>query len=434
MIGDEPSGIDALRRGPEGSLSELQYPAHALTHQFTIKPGCGSVVFIRLLTVGTRIMKIAQHKWSESTGWIPAFRDLADRGNEVAIVFGARALLEQGTPVEELRSRLAGGSLIGCSTSGEIMGDEVIEQSVTATIVSFEHGRSRIASVRIGEASSSREVGEQLARQLDDASLRHVFVLSDGLRVNGSDLARGLANGVASGVSITGGLSGDGTDFGETWVIANAQGGSGIVAALGLYGESLRIGYASLGGWQPFGPVRAITRAEGNVLYELDGRPALDLYKTYLGAHADQLPGAALLFPLLVVGERNGQGVVRTVLSVDDRDGSMTFAGDIPSGGTAQLMKTNVDNLVDGAIAAAEASLKGLGHQPPELALLVSCVGRKLVMKQRVEEEVEAIRDVFGADTKLAGFYSYGELCPFSQGEACRLHNQTMTITALAEV
>jgi hypothetical protein len=118
---------------------------------------------------------------------------------------------------------------------------------------------------------------------------------------------------------------------------------------------------------------------------------------------------------------------------VNEQDKSMTFAGDIPQGGTAQLMKTKVDDLVEGATAAAEASLRGLGDTRPDLAILVSCVGRKLVMKQRVEEEVEAIRDVFGADTKIAGFYSYGELCPFHEGGDCRLHNQTMTITAFAE-
>jgi hypothetical protein len=235
-------------------------------------------------------------------------------------------------------------------------------------------------------------------------------------------------------VSITGGLSGDSTDFAETWVISSDAAGPQRIVAVGLYGDHLRVGYASMGGWEPFGPVRTITRAEGNVLYELDGRSALDLYKTYLGDHAEQLPGSALLFPIVVTEAGGGQGVVRTVLSVDEDQKSMTFAGDIPEGGTAQLMKTNVDDLVDGATAAAETSLSGLGDARPDLALLVSCVGRKLVMKQRIEEEVEAIRGVFGADTKIAGFYSYGELCPFSQGEECRLHNQTMTITAFAEV
>jgi len=377
-------------------------------------------------------MKTAQYKWSQNEGWRPNL-PIGDVGRQsVVFVFGARSRMQAGDPVGELRDHFKGAAMLGCSTSGEIVGDLVVDDSVIATVAGFEHARLRSASVPIGE-KASYDVGKELAQQLNDASLRHVFVLSDGLHVNGSDLARGLAGGVPEGVSITGGLSGDGTNFAETWVVANDAAGPDRVAAVGLYGDDLRIGYASMGGWEPFGPVRTITRAEGNILYELDGRSALDLYKSYLGAHADQLPSSALLFPILVAEAKGGQGVVRTVLSVDEQNKSMTFAGDIPKGGTAQLMKTNVDDLVDGATAAAKASLSGLGDRRPDLAILVSCVGRKLVMKQRTEEEIEAIRDVFGTNTKISGFYSYGELCPFVQGGECRLHNQTMTITTFAE-
>jgi hypothetical protein len=378
-------------------------------------------------------MKTTQYKWSESDGWEPHLPTNGGTRQDVVFVFGARRLLKARQAVDELRDHFKGAAILGCSTSGEIIGDTVVDDSIIATAVDFEHTRLRTASATITGAKSSYEGGEELARQLKDASLRHVFVLSDGLNVNGSDLARGLASGVSAGVSITGGLSGDGTDFAETWVIADDAAGPQRVAAVGLYGDQLRVGYASMGGWQPFGPLRTITRAKGNVLYELDGRSALDLYKTYLGEHAAELPASGLLFPIVVTPEHGSEGVVRTVLAVNEQEKSMTFAGDIPEGGTAQLMKTNVDNLVDGATTAAETSLTGLGDRRPDLALLVSCVGRKLVMKQRVEEEVEAIRDVFGGDTTFAGFYSYGELCPFRAGGDCRLHNQTMTITAFAE-
>lgn len=378
-------------------------------------------------------MEISQHQWSEKTGWKPDLSEVVHEGRNLAFLFGARSLLKQGKAVEDLRGWLPGASLIGCSTSGEIIGDQVTDGSLVATVVSFNDTRSRTAALRISEAASSYDVGQRLAQSLNEPSLRHVFVLSDGLKVNGSDLARGIASGLTEGVSVTGGLSGDGNDFAETWVIANDEGGAHMVAAVGLYGDRLRVGYGSLGGWQPFGPVREITRAEGNILYELDGQSALDLYKMYLGVHAEQLPVSALLFPLMVSAADAGQGVVRTILSVDEEAKSMTFAGDIPQDGTAQFMKTNVDNLVDGATAAAEASLEGLSERSPDLALLVSCVGRKLVMKQRTEDEIEAVRGVFGTRTKLAGFYSYGELCPFGRGDECRLHNQTMTITALAE-
>jgi hypothetical protein len=366
-------------------------------------------------------------------GWRPNLPTGEVGRQSLMFVFGARPLMQAGGVMGELRDHFKGTAVLGCSTSGEILGDTVVDDSVIATVADFEHARLRSASATIGEAKASYDVGKNLAQKLNDASLRHVFVLSDGLHVNGSDLARGLAGGVPEGVSITGGLSGDGTNFAETWVVADDAAGPERVAAVGLYGDRLHIGYASMGGWEPFGPTRKITRAEGNILYELDGRSALDLYKSYLGSHAEELPSSALLFPILVTEKKGGEGVVRTVLSVSEQDKSMTFAGDIPQGGTAQLMKTNVDDLVDGATAAAKASLTGLEDRRPDLAILVSCVGRKLVMKQRIEEEIEAIRDVFGTDTKISGFYSYGELCPFVHGGECRLHNQTMTITTFAE-
>jgi hypothetical protein len=378
-------------------------------------------------------MEIAQCRWRKGTGWSPDLSGGGLSSPNLIVVFGARPLLQDGNLVRELRQHFEGAALIGCSTSGEIVGDEVIDDSVIATAVTFDQTRLRTAHAKITQTKSSYQVGEDLARQLNNISLRHVFVVSDGLNVNGSDLARGLASGVPRGVSITGGLSGDGTRFAETWVIADGAEGPEHVVAVGLYGDHLRIGYGSMGGWKPFGPLRTITRADANVLYELDGHSALDLYKAYLGDHADQLPGSALLFPIVVTEAEGGEGVVRTVLSVSEQDKSMMFAGDIPQGGTAQFMKTHVNDLVDGATDAAEASLIGLGEKRPELALLVSCVGRKLVMKQRIEEEVEAVRGVFGADTTIAGFYSYGELCPFRQGGECRLHNQTMTVTAFAE-
>jgi hypothetical protein len=378
-------------------------------------------------------VKIIQFKWRKDERRAPDLSTAERSSPNLVFVFGARTLLQDGNLVRELRQHFERAALIGCSTSGEIVGDEVIDDSVIATAVTFDHTRLRTADAKITQTKSSYQVGEELARQLNDISLRHVFVVSDGLNVNGSDLARGLASGVPRGVSITGGLSGDGAQFAETWVIVDGTEGPQYVGAVGLYGDHLRIGYGSMGGWKPFGPLRTITRAEANVLYELDGHSALDLYKTYLGDHADQLPGSALLFPIVVTEAEGGEGVVRTVLSVSERDKSMMFAGDIPQGGTAQFMNTHVNDLVDGATDAAEASLIGLGEKRPELALLVSCVGRKLVMKQRIEEEVEAVRGVFGADTTIAGFYSYGELCPFRQGGECRLHNQTMTVTAFAE-
>jgi hypothetical protein len=288
-----------------------------------------------------------------------------------------------------------------------------------------------MAQIDLATTSGSDDAGRKLAAAIDQRGLRHVLVLSDGQHVNGSDLVRGLGEGLPKGVSVTGGLAGDGARFEETLVVAGEL-RSNAVAALGLYGPELHIGYGSLGGWDPFGPVRQVTRSDGNVLFELDGKPALELYKTYLGEHAAGLPATGLLFPLNVTKSEGERALVRTILSVDEARQSLTFAGDVPEGALAQLMKANFDRLIEGAEGAARASISA-SQGTVELALLISCVGRKLVLRQRTEEEVESVRDVVGEQAALTGFYSYGEICPAFAAADCQLHNQTMTITTLSE-
>jgi len=270
--------------------------------------------------------------------------------------------------------------------------------------------------------------------RLPREGLVHVFVLSDGLKVNGSALVQGMAGALPANIGVTGGLSADGPRFARTAVCLDAPGPTEQVVAVGLYGSHLRIGFGSLGGWDPFGPERRITRAKDNVLYEFDGEPALDLYKRYLGDHAAALPASGLLFPLAIrSGSDDELPVVRTILAVDEKARSLTFAGDVPVGHRARLMRANVERLVEGASGAARATYENIGAAQPDLAILISCVGRKLVLKQRIEEEVEAVRDVLGPRTVLTGFYSYGEISPFTPSARCELHNQTMTITTISE-
>ncbi|HSU69026.1 MAG TPA: FIST C-terminal domain-containing protein, partial [Tepidisphaeraceae bacterium] len=274
--------------------------------------------------------------------------------------------------------------------------------------------------------------GRRIGVALEGPELVHVLVLSDGLHANGDELTRGLSQSLPPGVSVTGGLSADGDRFSQTYVLLDGPPQQSTVAAIGFYGSHLQVGVGSYGGWEPFGPERVVTRCEKNVLFELDSRSALGLYEDYLGDHAGGLPASALLFPLAVRTDDPTRGIVRSVLGIDRERQTMTFAGDVREGSYARLMRGSTDRLVAGAAAAADTCHSSLGHSP-EFALLVSCVGRRLVMKQRVEEEIEAVRDVFGGGTKLAGFYSYGEIAPFSREERPELHNQTMTVTGFSE-
>jgi hypothetical protein len=326
-----------------------------------------------------------------------------------------------------------GAYICGCSTAGEVHDRSVLDDSVVVTAVQFDGTPIRTAQATISGPEESYEAGQKLASAIPHEGLVHTFVLSDGLQVNGSELVNGLVSRLPEGIAVTGGLSGDGARFAETLVCANGEVRSRQIIIIGFYGDRLRVGFGSMGGWDPFGPERRITRAKGNVLFELDGRSALDLYKEYLGRHADGLPASGLLFPLALRQDSSTEAVVRTILAVNEADKSMTFAGDMPEGTWARLMRANFDRLVDGAAGAASKSRDSLRAGNSELAILISCVGRKLVLKQRVEEEVEGVMEVLGKQTVATGFYSYGEISPFTPQAKCALHNQTMTVTTLSE-
>ena len=320
---------------------------------------------------------------------------------------------------------------IGCSTAGQIHGTEVFDAGAVATAVKFDHTNVRVATAPV-TAAGSAAAGAALAAQLAAPDLVHVLILSEGLDINGEALVRGLGEKQAATVSVSGGLSADGEHFKETVVFVDREARTNTVAAIGLYGSRLKVGCGSLGGWDSFGPERQITRSSGNVLYELDGQSALALYKRYLGDHAADLPASGLLFPLSLRTRDVSAPVVRTILSVNEAEQSLTFAGDVPVGGYVRLMKANFDRLIDGAVGAGRVSTEALGT-PVDLALLISCVGRRMVLRQRVEEEVEGVRDIVGRGAAITGFYSYGEISPFTPQARCELHNQTMTVTTFSE-
>jgi hypothetical protein len=377
-------------------------------------------------------VKVEQAKWSKLTGWQPEFKPQLGKSAQLVLLFGSTSIMEAQRFFQDIGEAYPSAYLFGCSTSGEICGTLVEDDSMVMTAVHFEKATLKGACVGIRDTGDSLEAGKMLANAFPPEGLRHVFVLSDGLNINGTELVKGMTESFPQGTIITGGLSGDGDRFQQTYVVWDGISRKNTVAAVGFYGDSLKTGYGSVGGWDPFGPERIVTKSKANVLYEVDHRPCLELYKRYLGDHAAGLPATALLFPLSLRTYEGEERIVRTILSINEEEQSMTFAGDLPEGSYVRLMKANLDRLVDGATDAAKISWP-YSAITPDLAVLVSCVGRKLVLKQRVEEETEGVQDILGEGVSMTGFYSYGEISPFRPGAPSALHNQTMTITAFAE-
>jgi hypothetical protein len=376
-------------------------------------------------------MRAIQSFWTADKGWDRS-SGLPGEQPQLVLAFGASSIMANEARWRELRERHPDAILLGCSTGGEIHGRDVHDETLGTTALHFARTHIAAAEADVTDMGGSFGAGQAIGAQLSRPDLAAIFVLSDGTRVNGSELVRGLRTKIGADVVLTGGLAGDGARFGTTYVGLNSQPIPGKVAAVGFYGDAIQVGHGSCGGWDVFGPERRITRASANVLYELDERPALDLYKRYLGEDAEGLPGSALLFPLRIYpADKPEHAIVRTVVGVDNEARTMTFAGDMPEGYCAQLMRGNFDRLIQGAATAAESANGPTGEE--RVAILVSCIGRKLLLGQRIREEVEVVQDVIGADTHLTGFYSYGEVSPHAGTGCAELHNQTMTITLLSE-
>lgn len=351
----------------------------------------------------------------------------------LVIGFGARDLVTNQSHYNTIREKFPNAVLAMASSAGEIFDKEVYDNTISLVAMQFDDTKISTSEVNIEDYTSSFDAGKGLVAQLPKAELKLIFVLSDGGKVNGSELVKGINEATESKILVTGGLAGDGTKFEKTCVGLNQIPTSGKIVAIGFYGEKLQVSHGSIGGWESFGLERTVTKSDKNILYEIDNKSALELYKNYLGKYAQELPGSALLFPLSIKLNDNEDVIVRTILSIDEQKQSMTFAGDLPHGSKVRFMKANFDKLIDAASDAANHCLR-MNTMSPKVALLISCVGRKVILNNRIEEEVEAVSDIFNNKTLLTGFYSYGEISPLRPFSSCELHNQTMTITCLNEL
>ena len=353
--------------------------------------------------------------------------------NPLILVFANRLMLEDDSVLHDIRKEFPYDDIVFASTAGEVFNVEVLENTVTVIAIEFEKSTFVIKADNIfNHDKNTRQLGAALAEQMPAEGLKHLFVLSEGSFVSGTSLIKGLESTLNENVAITGGLSGDDLRYEKTLTSYKEDPKEGEIVLIGFYGESLEITFASYGGWLAFGPERVITKSEGSTLYEIDGQSSLELYKKYLGDKAGDFARSALLYPLNVIAPGKTHAVVRAVVATDMENKAMIFADEVPQDSQVQLIMISPDRISQGAFTASTLAMQDRVTKP-QLALVISCIGRKVVMNQRVEEEIELVREVIGEGTAIAGFYSYGEIAPFHDTCSSELHNQTMTLTLISE-
>lgn len=336
-------------------------------------------------------------------------------------------------------------TLIGCTTDGEIRDAGVRTGSAVLGGIRSDHIDFTVAiAEHIGE--DSERAGREIALGLP-RSVRYIQLLSDGLTGNGSAMLRGIASVLGAHIPVSGGTAGDSGRFVRTWQLANGRVLTDAAVAIGFSGD-FRVGTGLGSGWAPIGLAKTVTRAEGNILYELNGEPALEVYERFLGHHAAKLPQVGVEYPLMIAGipaasrdyptihmagdpDESGLNLLRATMSVNRRDGSITFAGDIAEGATVYLTCGDRDAIQEAAGAAAQIALEGLGNARPAMIFCYSCMARKIVLGRHTGEELERIRAAVGKPIPMIGFYTYGEYCRARADGPSFLHNETATVSII---
>jgi hypothetical protein len=373
-------------------------------------------------------MRTEQLQWTVTQEWDTSSTQLNEA--QLVLVFAGIDIIENCNHYENLHAAYPKADIVLISTSGEIQGNEMFENSASATAIYFDKTPIKISTRENIAGQDAIEIGKQITNDLIADDLKHILVFSEGGHMNGDHLISGISHNLPKHIAVTGGLAGDSARFAKTKVGFNNTISENMVVAIGFYGNAIDVGYGSNDGWDLFGPLRLVTKSEENILFDLDDTNALELYKKYLGDRANELPGAALLFPICIL-KPDGTKLVRTILSINEENQTMVFAGNVPVGSKVQFMMANFDRVIESASNAATKSQIS-EHEYPDLTLMVSCVGRKLVMQNRTEEEIEAVADTYNEESTFCGFYSNGEICPTTDG-VNSLHNQTMTITTFKE-
>lgn len=378
-------------------------------------------------------MKLSTFCFDPATRWSVENFPKLDSVNTLLIVFAAAKVADHPDMLQELIRAYPKSTLIGCTTAGEIAGSRMHDESASVAVLKFERSHFVLASSIIAQRADSFAAGRQLGASLSQKNLSGVFVLCDGLTANASEVLNGMHSVLPPDVTVTGGLASNGLEFTQSRVICNATFQPRMVTAVGFYGECLQITHGAYNGCRAFGPERRVTRSQANVLYELDGKPALLLYKEYLGKLSATLPCAAQLLPLSIRQDKHGScNAIRTMLGFDEASQSMILSDNIPNGYLAQLMHIHEEDPAHGASQAAADALDSMAIAGPMLAITVSGIGRRMKFGQRIEEECEAVLHALPHNAQQIGFYSYGEIAPYAEGQSA-LHNQSIVITTISE-
>jgi hypothetical protein len=344
------------------------------------------------------------------------------------------------TVLEQINAQWPGIALIGCTTDGEMSSHVLFAEDSLALVLLSGNNFSAVSGVA---RSVSTDVAESIRASVNDAVQRLAgrggnggapslcITMPDGLTVSGSAALNALRAALGDAVPIFGGTAGDQWRFKGTKQFHGTEVLSDSVPFL-LFGEGVVFSFGVDTGWRPIGREGRVTEVDGHVVRAIDGRPATEFYREFLGnvdiTHLTEYP--------LAVTADDGRGFyLRAPGRTDEATGCIHFLGDVPDGARVHITTTNRDQILDATRTSFQHALndfpKSSGVEgKPALALCISCAGRKQILGSRTQEEARIVNELL-AGVPAAGFYGYGEIARLGEDGISHYHNETFTTLLL---
>ncbi len=338
----------------------------------------------------------------------------------------------QESDFNKIQSLFPTSDLVGFSTSGHYISNEIEDDNIVYAALKFESSSVKVQTYNISDFSNSGELGEGIAKNIEELSkVKGIGIISDGGQVNGTELMTGLSMNLDNKIPIFGGMAGDQARFEATMTGLNEMPSHGNVIVISFIGEKLNISTAHDDGWSSMGMEFTITSSEGNILNTADNKNIYDMLHELLEPeNEDEFNRNTLFYPFSLTTD-DGVSVIRTPIKVNHKEKTLVYAGDMPQGAKITLMKSNTMDLLDSAMHATTATKNE--DKLESFLFAISCVGRRVVLGDMASEEYEEISNIYDK-AKILGFYSYGEFTRSAGDDSyCKMHNQTFTLASISE-
>lgn len=366
------------------------------------------------------------------------------------VIAFASPVFDQQELVKGIAEATSNSPMVGCTSAGEITNEgpstkSVVIMAIKSDSVKFYTGLGK--NVKAGAREAGKAVASEVKEKVEKSGgqMKAFIMFPDVLAGNGADAVRGVLDVLGEHFPVVGGAPGDDFLFKETFEFRDGEVAAGSIGGVGICGNFV-MGAGVRHGWIPIGIPMKVTKSEGAILHELDGKPAISIYEEYFGQKADELrkevlARMAITYPLgIKVPEHEDEYLIRDPITVDKK-GAITCAAEIPEGSEVRLMIGSKEKAIEAAEYAARKLMKYFegGNAKPKFILMFNCIAREKLFAQKANDEIKAIMAIIGKDVPLLGFYTYGEQAPLGGelGEISKInskfYNETVVMFAVGE-